>query len=67
MVTDAPEGLCPACLMEQGLEVPSSDEAQAPDPGAATTKAADPPQTPDERVIGPYLSLIHISEPTRPY
>jgi len=24
----APKGLCPACLMEQGLEVPSSDEGQ---------------------------------------
>ncbi len=33
LATDAPEGLCPACLMEQGLNAHSTDENEGTDPG----------------------------------
>jgi len=54
LLVDAPEGLCPACLMEQGLEIPSTREGGTSDLSGVTTKAAD--------LIGPYRLLQKLGE-----
>ena len=65
MSEGAAAGLCPACLLERGLDETAKEPTPSPDSADAPTRSAPPPEPPDTargQSIGYYRLLQKVGE-----
>jgi len=60
LASDAPEGLCPKCLLEQGIKVVSLVEAASSESAEAPARGFSPPSAQELAPLFPQLEVIEL-------